>query len=122
MRIYVAGKWEEKERVREVMAQLVAAGHAITHDWTQEPDASCEQDLTDHAEWDVGGVLEADAFVGVFEKKLPYSGAATELGMAIACDIPIYIMGNGMDNNVFVHLPKIQKGLEGLLSGRAVSN
>ena len=34
MRIYVAGKWQEKPQVRAVQEALIAAGHTITHDWT----------------------------------------------------------------------------------------
>ncbi|KKM08289.1 hypothetical protein LCGC14_1725420, partial [marine sediment metagenome] len=36
MRIYVAGKFQEKTAVRRVQAILRGAGHTITHDWTRE--------------------------------------------------------------------------------------
>jgi hypothetical protein len=110
MRIYVAGKWEEKERVREVQEQLCQAGHTITYDWTTATVNSREQ-----AERDVLGVLSAEAFVGVFEKDLRYSGAIAEMGIAIANDVPIHILGNAIDSNIFMNLPNVRRGLEGLL-------
>lgn len=119
MRVYVAGKWEEKERVREVQAQLIAAGHTITHDWTKEESSSgYDPDLmARHAVADKAGVLAADAFVGIFEKDLRYSGAVAELGIAVAMGIPIYILGNFVDRNVFAYLPEVRRGLGGLLNG-----
>ena len=121
MKIYVAGKWEEKKRVREVQQQLRDAGHTITYDWTLAElngVPSVDQALNDKQ-----GVLGADAFVGVFEKDLAYKGAMTELGMALAKGIPCYILGKACDNNIFITLPEIKRGLEGLLNGNsAVSN
>lgn len=109
MRVYVAGKWEEKERVREVQQQLIAAGHTISYDWTTATANSREQ-----AENDVAGVLNADAFVGVFEKDLRYSGAIAEMGMAIANGASIYILGNAIDTNIFLRLPRVRRGIDGL--------
>lgn len=119
MKIYVAGKWEEKERVREVQEQLRAAGHTITHDWTMEPVGAVRLDC---ALMDKQGVLDAEAYVGVFEKDLPYKGAMSELGIAVATGIPIYILGTFCDNNIFTALPEVHRGLEGLLNVSSVSN
>lgn len=113
MKVYVAGKWEEKERVREVQEQLRAAGHTITHDWTSEPLGAVPLEC---ALLDKEGVLSADAYVGVFEKDLPYKGAMSELGIAIARGIPCYILGTYCDRNIFMALPEIHRGLEGLLN------
>lgn len=121
MNIYVAGKWEEKERVQEVQAQLIAVGHTISHDWTIEESTTNSEELTRHAVNDRYGVLNADAYVGVFEKDLRYSGALAEFGIAIARGIPCYILGTYCDRNVFINLPFVRKGLEELLAkGRAV--
>lgn len=123
-RIYVAGKWEEKERVREVQAQLVAAGHTITHDWTtEEPVGDAYLNIVPSAVLaDKQGVMAADAFVGIFEKDLRYLGAVAELGMAIARGIPVYILGNAADRCIFVKLPEVKRGLEELLHGKSVSS
>ena len=115
MRVYVAGKWEEKERVRQVQTLLRKAGHTITFDWTKSAGLGLEK----QASRDTVGVLTADAFVGVFEKDLPYRGAYTELGMAIATGIPIYILGHAADLNIFVNLPRVKYGMEDLLNERS---
>lgn len=107
--------------MREVQAQLIKAGHTITHDWTAESEVKCEQDWINHAALDRNGVAQADAFVGVFEKDLAYCGALSEMGMAAARCIPIYILGNAVDRNVFTHLPEVRRGIEELLDERVLS-
>lgn len=114
MKIYIAGKWEEKERVREVMQQLIVAGHSITYDWTKDESSFTERQALADRE----GVLEADAFVGVFEKDLRYSGALVEMGIAVARGIPVHILGNAVDGNIFILLPTVNRGLGTLLDGR----
>lgn len=114
MRVYVAGKWEEKARVREVQQQLRDAGHVITHDWTSEEEVGITQE---HAVNDKNGVLTADAFIGIFEKDLRYSGALSEMGIAIAKGIPIHILGDAINNNIFLMLPEVRRGISTLLEG-----
>src|SRR5687768_7079977 len=109
MKIYVAGKYEEKRRVRQVQDKLKAAGHAIIHDWTREPKTWSRAAV---ALADRQAVMDAEAYVGVFEKDLPYKGAFTEMGIAIAKNIPIYILGNAADANIFLDLPWIKRGIE----------
>lgn len=117
MKIYVAGKWEEKQRVQEIQNYLRRFGHTITHDWTvTESCGDDEEKWKEHARNDKRGVLEAEAFVGVFEKDLRYSGAIAEFGMACAIGIPAYILGNAINSNVFLRLPNVHRGLEGLIS------
>lgn len=117
-RIYVAGKWEEKDRVRQVQEQLKAAGHTITYDWTRaNGDNNAVGSRQAFAMADRSGVFEADVFVGVFEKDLKYIGALTEMGMAVAMDIPIYILGNSIDSNIFLELPEVRRGIQELLAG-----
>ncbi len=111
MRIYVASKFEEQERVREVMGQLVAAGHVITYDWTTNEQISPEQ-----ARKDVMGVFSADALVLIAEKDLNYCGALVEFGMALTREIPIYVLGSALDDRcIFMRLPNLIRGIEPLL-------
>ena|SRR5467141_3758616 len=110
MRVYVASKFENYSRVREVMFQLVEAGHTITYDWTQ-----CDQFTEDQASKDMAGVMTAHALVFIAEKDLPYRGAYVEFGMAIARGIPVYIMGRHIDQCIFTKLPQVQYGIEPLL-------
>ena len=107
MNIYVAAKWEERERAREIMIQLIEAGHIITYDWTQAVEQmSCEQALRD-----LHGVFEADALVLIAEHDLAYKGALVEMGMAIACGLPVYVLGHAIDSCIFMALPQVYRGL-----------
>jgi hypothetical protein len=113
MRIYVASKFENQARVQEVMAQLVAAGHEITYDWTRNAQVSAGQALAD-----VEGVLDAEAFVLIVEKELPYCGALVELGIALGAGIPIYLLGTALNERcIFLTLgaPYIYRGIHALL-------
>jgi len=120
--IYVAGKWEEKEAVRTVMAQLREAGHYITYDWTVIESDGTRKQVEEQAKADRAGVISADAFVGVFEKDLAYSGALSEMGMALAMGIPVYLIGHAIDRNIFTKLPEVRYGIESLLNGNGDHN
>lgn len=111
MKIYVAAKWEDRPRAREVMGQLIAAGHVITHDWTW-----VDQVTTLQAALDKRGVMDAETLVFVAEQDLRYTGALVELGIAIGRGIPCYIIGPAIDHCIFLHLPQIHRGIETLLS------
>jgi nucleoside 2-deoxyribosyltransferase len=104
VKIYVAGKWEERERVREVMDTLRTRGHEITFDWTYSEQFSKHQ-----AELDLQGVEAADWLVFLAEKPLAYKGAYVELGMAIALGTPVALIGNGIDECIFTQLPCIYR-------------
>ena len=105
LRVYVAAKWEDRERAREVMNAFREAGDTITYDWTvDESSFSAKQAAADRQ-----GVLDADIFVGVFEKELAYMGALVEMGMAAAHGIPIFIMGHGIDKCIFTLLPEVER-------------
>jgi nucleoside 2-deoxyribosyltransferase len=112
LRIYVATKWEESARARQVMVDLVFAGHTITYDWTQ-----AEQFSEDQAMKDKFGVMSADALVFIAEKDRAYSGALVEFGIAVARGIPIYILGPYIDQCIFTLLPQVHRGIDGIMKG-----
>ena len=114
MRVYVAGKYEEKARVQEVQDQLIKAGHTITFDWTR----SDEGFTRNQAGLDFYGVLACEAFVFVAEKDLRYAGAFTELGIALCQGAEVYLLGPHADRCIFTLLPQVHRGLEGLLERR----
>lgn len=97
LNIYVAAKFEEKEKVRKAYDLLRHHGHRITHDWTNEdatrfPDGSEEQlqYLEDMAHADIEGVANADAVVLFPHEK--GKGLFVELGVALAKDIPVLVV------------------------------
>lgn len=115
MRIYVATKYEEKVRAKEVAQQLEAVGHTITYAWWNNEQVSSAQAVADAA-----GVETADALVLIVEKDLPYAGALVEFGIAVGRGIPIYILGSAIDERcIFMKLPNLHRnGLASLLNSR----
>ena len=108
MRAYVAAKWSPSTiaRAREVQAQLAAAGHVITYDWTaDELPMNATQAIND-----MTGVLTADVFVLLAEEDVAYCGAVAELGMALASGIPVYVLGDALDDRcIFLKLAQIRR-------------
>ena len=107
MKVYVAGKFEDRFEIRTVMNRLRAVGHEVTHDWTYEDPGDLQGDalasfLTHCAEADMNGVLEADILV-LINHKLAF-GAAAEMGMAIAWGKVVYVVGPEIRDNIFFHL------------------
>ena len=89
MRIYIAGGSTERLTVvRPMIERVKAAGHTITHDWTQDPGYDLDRPLTkeerrDTTERDVNGVDKADVF-WLMVPAQKSEGAAFELGYAQA--------------------------------------
>ncbi len=112
MRIYVAAAYAERNRAAEVMSLMRENGHTITYDWTTNEQESAEQ-----ASADFQGVVTADALVFLAEK--PYvstGGAMVEFGAALACKLPVYVIGSGIDRCIFTKLPTcIYRGIGPLL-------
>ena len=105
LKIYVAGKLEDKDRVRVIQAMLRNAGHEITVDWTTNSQNSRVQAIKD-----LRGVADADILVAVFEKDLPYKGTYVELGAALALGKPVYILGPNARKCIFLKHPNVRQG------------
>lgn len=107
MKIYIAGKWEEHALIGTYAQRLEAAGHTITLPWFRLHLVNV--DLPKAAAEDVQGVADATTCIFIFERVLPYKGAMTELGLAIAQGKRIIIVGTGGDSCIFAHLRGIQR-------------
>jgi len=116
MKIYVAAKWEERPRAQEVMAQLVRAGHTITYNWTLN-----ENFTQACAVLDANGVKDADVVLALVEKDLPYQGLWVEVGIAVGRGIPVMLVGDYGEKNIFTLLPLVQrvKSVDEFLQGAA---
>ncbi len=105
MRIYVAGKWEEKSRVRVAQQILRDVGHEITFDWTQQPSTEDEVELNRQCIQDIKGVMSADAIVAVLIDEDTYlcdsANRYVEIGIAIGSTIPVYILGEPREDFLF---------------------
>jgi nucleoside 2-deoxyribosyltransferase len=107
MKVYVAGKWEDKQRCKSIMNTFEANGISVTCDWTDHkyedegyPELYCHDD--------VNGVKEADFIVCVFVDDLPYRGALVEMGIALGLGKPIFILGHAQDSCIFHHHPLVK--------------
>lgn len=129
-RVYVAGKFENKENVRAVMELLVINGHTITHDWTHEDPAGLEgvelaKYLRGCAEKDLAGVLKADVLVVLPEDPgtgRPTVGRWLEVGAALASDVPVVIVGDsplGVFSHLVITTPTVRSAIEFVNAGDA---
>lgn len=107
MRVYVASAFGNLAEAREVMAALRAAGHVITHDWTQdrlEPDWTPEQKdayLQNSGRKDFEGVCTANALVLV--NHADCRDSMTEFGIALGLYTPVYVLHRERRASVFFH-------------------
>lgn len=117
MQIYVAAKYTDKPKVKEIQQHLKEAGHEITHDWTLHQDIRPFKDNADLAEYyairDLDGVRNADVFIFLINQALS-TGCATELGAALMLNLTfgkpdIFLIGNDLQNNLFYYHPNVMK-------------
>ena len=105
VKFYVAGKFEDRARIKGLMKTITALGHEITTDWTTH-EIDSEDKLHEYALEDVSGVRDCDYYVGVFiDNSYRYSGALVELGVALGLDKGIVIIGHAIDSCIFIKLP-----------------
>lgn len=102
-KLYVAGKWADRERLHGIIQDLRAAGYEITHDWTQVEVEEGEQRTVEHqnkcADLDISGVRSADlVIVDMQDKDYAYRGSWTEIGCALGIRIPVWIIGPASSN------------------------
>ena len=118
MKLYVAGSWNEKENMNNHMEYFKSLGHTITHNWAKY-EADLKKSKSVMAVKDINGVIEADAYIGMYTNKDHiYRGSFTELGAAIAIkklhkkDYKIFVLCPEKDANVkscvFFNHPYIQ--------------
>jgi nucleoside 2-deoxyribosyltransferase len=105
MKIYVAAKFEERTKVQRVYEKLRSRGHTITHDWTNE-DAEAFKNVPGYAakcaQNDFDGVKNADAVLLFNHDRL--FGGASEMGIALATDVPVYVVGREIRENIFFNM------------------
>lgn len=95
-RIYVAGKWAERERIHKIIELLEKSGHTITHDWTQLETGTRTLEFNQRcASFDLGGVNDADLVIADMTDPLyRYQGTCTEIGAALITDTPVWYIGD----------------------------
>ncbi len=115
MKYYVAGKWQERDKIKDIMELLKKNGHEITCDWTlHEFDKNIGvigtiSQLCHYACEDLVGIDNAETCVFIFENDFKYRGTLVEFGMALALDKHIVIIGHQQDSCIFVNMKGIDK-------------
>lgn len=108
--VYVAAKFEEKERVQAFIELLKSRGIYVTHDWTTETTEGKTGEALAHyltacAEAAREGACRANVLV-LFGHALG-RGSLVELGIAIGCGSPVIVVGKELCENIFFHLPDV---------------
>ena len=108
MKVYVAGKFTDKENIQAKMKNIEKLGCVITFDWTRFED----EDLTRAAEKAIIGVKTCDIVIVIMDDKdYSYRGTFTEVGIAIGTNKIIFLYNPNKDascdTNVFYHAKEI---------------
>ena len=115
MKIYLAGRFEQKEKIREMYNLIKQEGHIITSDWTtHKPISPYEKNIAlskEYSEQDISGVEQCDVFI-LLTDKIKSTGAHIELGAAILSAIKngkplVYVIGDYPNNSMFYFHPKV---------------
>lgn len=103
-RVYVAGRFEEKELVRQVQESLRKLNYIIQLDWTWH-ERSDHGFPSQYAIEDILGASTADIYVGIFLRSHSYKGALVEMGAALGNGKKVIIVGHAIDTCIFVGHP-----------------
>lgn len=106
MKLYVAGKYEHRFKVKMLMRFLQQYKHEITMDWTVGLPTDVGYPLTNCLA-DVKGVQDADVYVGVFIEDYIYKGAYVEFGIALGLNKPCVFIGHAADTCIFTAHPLV---------------
>lgn len=118
MRIYVASRFSDYERVRALCDEIRATGYTVTHDWTRtrefgpdghplsaSPDDLPPLEARGHAQADLEGVRSADLVVFLADLG-DYCGALIEVATAIAAGRQVFVV-KPWRPSIFWHLPRV---------------
>lgn len=112
VRVYVAGRTTDTERVNVLQEQLRKRGHTITYDWTRnvaevvaDPALYNPGYALGCAEQDWDGVNTADVMIALCARG--WLGTAIEIGIALQAGVPIVMVGNPERDCVFFYLPAV---------------
>lgn len=104
--IYVAGKWEEREIIREIHKTLISMGHIITCDWTNHTEHGFSMK---YAIEDIEGVKQCDFLIAYMKKEYTYKGVWVEIGGALVLNKPVLVIGDKGDSGIFINHPLVTR-------------
>jgi len=117
MKIYVASKFENKEKVLEIYEKLRKNGHEITVYWTRtqakKPYGKNSETAKKYSERDINGVKNADVFI-LLTTEVPGKGRFIELGAAMILNLlsgkpKIFAIGGYNTESIFFFHPVVNR-------------
>ncbi|MBU2685940.1 MAG: hypothetical protein KKF27_22075 [Gammaproteobacteria bacterium] len=114
MRIYLAGKWEERDGIRKLMDRIEELGHVITCDWTRHE----HTDPVQCALLDMDAVSSCHVLILYAVNDYSYKGALCEVGAALALHKEVFVIGNALDSCIFFNHPLVKKGWPKIMEGK----
>ncbi len=109
MKIYVAGKLENKEHIKEIYAQLIKKGHEISYNWTTHkeirPYEKSQELANQYSSNELTGLQNCDVFILLSEKE-GGTGIHIEFGVALILNKlfnkpKIYVVGHANSRSTF---------------------
>lgn len=95
MKVYISGKWEARRWLRDWAGRVSTLGYDVTSSWLNE-EGSRDLDLLEQQVTSGRGIREITAsdllILDTFDLD-EYGGREVEMGVALACHIPIVIVG-----------------------------
>ena len=95
MKIYLAGKFNDKSKLATYRDELLSLGHTITFDWIsfEQNKHRPPNQLCINSSLDINGVVNAHVVIVVMDDPIyAYRGTFTELGAAFALNKHVIIM------------------------------
>lgn len=99
MRVYLAGSFNERERLRRLCRFMSQRGIEVTSSWLEEPElrndtpAAEDWDLRARANDDWNDIARAEAFIIFTTQPSTTGGRDVELGRALTLGIPTLLIG-----------------------------
>ena len=116
MKFYIASRFHNKEKIREIYKTLIAKGHQISADWTLHkrivPYNENLEIASQYTQEDINGAKDCDVFILISDEA--GTGMHTELGVAISSHIlsdspKIYVIGEFISNSMFYFHPSVKR-------------
>lgn len=105
-KIYVAGKWEDREIIRDIHKVLTSNGYAITCDWTYH---TKHVDSVKRALEDINGVRQCELLIAYMKNEYAYKGVWAEIGAALALYKQVIVIGDKADACIFINRPFVTR-------------
>ena len=89
LKVYVAGKWGDRERILKRIREVEAMGYEITYVWPLDEHASFEN----AARNEINAVKRCDIFIAIMDDPdYSYRGTFTELGCALGLGKTVFVV------------------------------